>query len=809
MKQLVAFFLVGVVLLFARRSQAADRSLTADELKFFETRIRPLLAERCFSCHGPQKQKSNLRLDVATGVRKGGDSGTPLIATDHPEQSLLLRSVRHEGDAPKMPPKGKLKDTEIADLARWVKQGAPYPAVRTARQEAAEQHWAFRPLARPALPAVRNTSWIQTPVDHFILAALEEKGLQPAAPVHRRAQLRRVTFDLIGLPPTPEELEAFLSDESPGAYARVVDRLLASPHYGERWGRHWLDIARYADSNGLDENVAHGTAWRYRDYVVAAFNHDKPYDQFLQEQTAGDLLPTADDAQRHERLIATGFLALGPKVLAEVDEKKMEMDIIDEQIDTLGRAFLGLTLGCARCHDHKFDPVSTEDYYGLAGIFESTRTMESYKKIARWHENSLASPQELQQKAAFDQKISQARAEVQALTTKAEQQVKASSKPDAALPKNLEPLLPEATRAELKKLKDAVAALEKSAPVLPSAMGVTEGKVVDSPIYRRGNHLNPGKLAARGFPKVLAGDQQPQLGGAQSGRLELSRWLTSPDHPLTSRVMVNRVWRWHFGQGLVLSTDNFGLQGEKPSHPALLDWLARRFMEDGWSLKKLHRLIVLSSTYQQAATPSSAAVSNASPDNRLLGHANRRRLEAETLRDNLLAVSGLLDRTMGGSLLHVKNRDYLFDHTSTDRTQYNVRRRSLYLPVIRNNLYDVFQLFDATDATVPSGDRPTTTVATQALFWLNSDLVSQASETLAALLLARSGLDDRARLELLYIRAYGRPPSSQEVVRGHAALAEFEQGLRQREPDAGKRRSQAWAWLCQVVLAANEFVYVD
>ncbi|MCE9530000.1 MAG: DUF1549 domain-containing protein, partial [Planctomycetes bacterium] len=374
---------------------AENAAPNEEATRFFESRIRPLLAEHCFACHGPEKQKSGLRLDTAEGFQRGGDWGRALISKEKPETSFLLKAVRHEEPMLSMPPKGKLKDSQIADLTRWVKLGAPYPKPVAAIPDN-EKHWAFQPIVDPPLPAIKNEKWSRSAIDRFILAELEAKGLQPAPAADLRILIRRVTFDLTGLPPSPTEVEEFLRDSQSkpdAAYETLIDRLLVSPHYGERWGRHWLDVARYADSNGLDENVAHGNAWRYRDYVVAAFNDDKPYDQFLREQIAGDLL-SGDAAKYSERLIATGFLSLGPKVLAEPDEKKMEMDIVDEQVDTLGRAVMGMTLGCARCHDHKFDPLLQEDYYGMAGIFMSTRTMVNFKKVARWHENPIGTEKE-------------------------------------------------------------------------------------------------------------------------------------------------------------------------------------------------------------------------------------------------------------------------------------------------------------------------------------------------------------------------------------------------------------------------------
>jgi hypothetical protein len=767
--------------LWSGSAPAAD--LKPEDVRFFETRVRPLLANKCLKCHGPEKQKGELRLDSVEGVKKGGGSGQPLVTRDKPEESLLLRAVRHEDGAEPMPPEEKLKDSEIDDLAQWVKRGAPYPATAKLNGTDPAKHWAFAPVKRPAPPSVDGKQSIHNDIDRFVLARLTAAGLKPAPRADKATLIRRTTFDLTGLPPTPEEIDAFLADDSPAAFEKVIDRLLASPAYGERWGRHWLDVARYADSNGLDENIAHGNAWRYRDYVIRSFNADKPYDQFLLEQLAGDLLPADTTAARHDQLIATGFLALGPKVLAEPDEKKMELDIVDEQIDTLGRTVMGLTLGCARCHDHKFDPVTIADYYGLAGIFISTKTMEHFRKIARWHENPLADAQEIKRKADHDAAVAKLKERVKALAGKTE------------------------TADEAKKLKSELAALEKSEPELPSAMGTTEGKPVDTPLLRRGNHLTPGPVVPRRFPVILAGESQAALPKDGSGRLALARWITAPKHPLTARVMVNRVWRWHFGKGLVRSVDNFGLIGEKPTHPELLDWLAASFVEDGWSVKKLHSRILLSATYQMSSAHDSRAAA-ADPDNRLLWRANIKRLEAEAIRDSLLSVAGLLDRTAGGpALSHVKNREFLFDHTSKDKTTYESNRRSIYLPVIRNNLYDVFQLFDATDATVPNGDRATTTVPTQALFFMNSDLATRAAEALAGRLLDRTELDDAGRARMLISLAYGRPATAVETDQLVESVAAFEKDFAS-EGDVSKRRRKAWTTACQAVLASNEFVHV-
>lgn len=542
---------------------------TAEQTQFFETSIRPLLVEKCLKCHGKNKQWGGLRLDSREALLRGGESG-PAIVPGKPGDSLLISAVREMDDDLRMPKNDKLTLRQIVELVRWVEMGAPFPMqVGAAERTRDPNHWAFQPPDKQTVPTVVDTDWPQSPLDQFILAKLEAAGLAPAIRADRRTLIRRVTFDVIGLPPTPEEIDAFLVDESPNAFAGVVDRLLASPQYGERWGRHWLDVARYADSNGFDENVAHGNAWRYRDYVVASFNRDKPFDQFVVEQLAGDLLPFDGETQQHEQLIATGFLSIGPKVLAETDEFKMRMDIIDEQLDTTGRAFLGLTLGCARCHDHKFDPIATADYYGLAGIFKSTLTMRKYVKVAEWHEHLLPSAAATAMKADFDATVAARKMAIAEFVADADKLVreKLAAPPDAKQPEKLESLYPDETKAELKKYREELAALEKAGPDLPAAMGVTEDKVVDIAVHLRGNPLKLGDIVPRRTPSVVRGARTPQFNDKQSGRRQLGEWLVDPQHPLTSRVFINRVWRWHFGRGLVRSTDNFGLLGDVPSHP--------------------------------------------------------------------------------------------------------------------------------------------------------------------------------------------------------------------------------------------------
>ena len=650
------------------------------------------------------------------------------------------------------------------------------------------EHWAFQPVQRAALPAVKAKDWPQNGIDHFILARLEKAGLQPAPAAAPRDLQRRLNYALSGLPPKANSKFVNLKSE--------IENLMATPQYGERWARHWLDVVRYADSNGLDENAAHANAWRYRDYVVNAFNADKPYDQFLIEQIAGDLQAkdSQEDARQRELFIATGFLSLGPKVLAEPDKVKMEMDIIDEQIDTLGKALLGLTLGCARCHDHKFDPIPTADYYALAGIFKSTKTMESLKTIAKWHENSVATPAEKRLREKHDVLIDAQKKVVTAFTEKANAQLLVSLKIDK-LPAKPGEKYPKTTRDELGKLRAALKQLEDNPPPLVSAMGVTDGNATELPVFVRGDHNTPASLKQpRRFPQVLS-DGKP-LGNENSGRLALAQWIADKKNPLTARVMVNRVWRWHFGRGLVATTDNFGLLGERPSHPDLLDWLAAWFMDNGWSVKKLNTLILTSATYQMSSTASPAALQQ-DANNVLLSRAPLRRLEAEPLRDSLLELGGLLDKQVGGFVWTFENYKLVFNHTSEDATTYESNRRALYLPVIRNHVYDLFELFDFPDPGTVNGNRADSTIAPQALYLMNSPLVLRATESMAEALLKEGDLTNAQRVQRLYAQVFNRPPTVKETQRAVVFINNFAQD-----------RLASWQALSQALVSSNEFLYL-
>lgn len=793
-------------------------SLDANHIRFFETSIRPLLVQHCYECHGEHSQESDLRVDTWNGLRQGGKAG-PLIVQGEPDRSLLITAVSYRDSDLRMPPDGKLSDSQLADLKRWVEIGAPHPDANTNSPpptpfkseidlEAGRQHWAFQPLE------VNGQEVNRQDIDSFIHHQLVDSDLTGNAKADKRTFIRRASFDLTGLPPSQEEVERFLADDSATSYPTLIEKLLASPQYGERWGRHWLDVARYADSNGLDENVAHGNAWQYRDYVVQAFNDDKPYNAFIHEQLAGDLLDSGSDQElRNQRLIATGFLVLGPKVLAEKDEAKMEMDIIDEQLDTIGRTFMGLTLGCARCHTHKFDPISHADYYGLAGIFKSTQTMDSYATIAKWHENSLETNS---QTLAREQHQASIEAVEKELTEEVASAKLELTDADSISPDELESHFTEQTQTEITQLRTRIDTLKSTLPAIPMAMGVCDGNVADLAVHLRGSHLTLGDTVQRRFPQVLTTDGQPEINNEFSGRLEFAHWLTDQNRALTARVMVNRIWRWHFGKGLVASVDNFGVQGDRPSHPELLDWLAQRFIDSGWSIKSMHRLIMLSEAYQRSSEHDAIAAQR-DPANRLYWRFGIRRMEAEAIRDSLLTLSGSLDRTAGGSLLTQANGTHIFDHTSNDKSTYESTRRSIYLPVIRNHLYDMFPLFDYTDASVLKGDRDTSTIAPQALFLMNSDFVINQVDLIAMRLLNASepqSLDRHCVIDELYLQAYGRHASEAEISRAKQFLQRFQQTFKESTTSADDRydisaaERQAWSALCQAIVSSHEFIYV-
>ncbi|MFM8479035.1 MAG: PSD1 and planctomycete cytochrome C domain-containing protein [Planctomycetaceae bacterium] len=760
----------------SRQLLAQDTSTAAD-IEFFETKIRPVLVQHCYECHATEAKivRGGLLLDSKAATLQGGDSG-PAVVPGRPEDSLLLSAIRHESLV--MPPRSKLPDDVIADVETWIRRGAvdPRESARPARLqpvdfEAAKSHWAFRSISDPAPPVVQDTAWPVSPIDNFVLSKLEQSGLQPAANENRRTLIRRATFDLIGLPPTVAEVREFLADESPDAFAKVVDRLLASPHYGERWGRHWLDLVRYATSNGADENHELPNAWRYRDWVVRMLNRDLPLDQFIIRQLAGDLLPIPDDEQQAgDLLTATGLLVLGPKMLAEQDKDKMMIDIVDEQIDTVSRTMFGLTISCARCHDHKFDPITARDYYSLAGIFHSTRSMADRAFVSKWMERPLPSQAIAAQRAAHQKKIDAAKSELAQLP------------PDHA--------------EAIKQKKAAIEQLEKDMPQFAQVMATEEGEIRNLPVHIRGNHLKPGpEQIGRGMPAILTSvSQAPAIPENQSGRLQLAQWLVAKEHPLTARVMANRIWMWHFGTPLMRSPSNWGLRAEPPTHPELLDWLAQELHRSNWSLKSLHRKILLSSTWQMSSAVR-GDYAERDPENLLLWRQNRRRLEAEPVRDSILFVGGGLDLTIGGAVADV-----------------NSNRRAIYLPVNRAALYEMFSTFDYVETANHIEQRPVTTVPNQALYLMNNSAVHEQSRRLIEQLPTTDPAvplqDVGTVVSALFERLYGRVPDAAEISRSIDFLQRTEAALSEIA-DVRERRLQAWSALSRTLMAGNEFIFVE
>jgi cytochrome c553 len=833
-------FLLGradLVRLAAAAALVAGGRVAADEpapasAAFFSERVAPLLASHCVACHGAEHQEGGLRLDGLAGLSAGGVTGAAIVPGSAAE-SLLVMAVSRTDESLAMPPDGKLADADVTAIRAWIDAGALHPdgnvtvPVPAPPFDPAEKRrfWSLTPPERPLPPPVRDAALVATPIDAFVIARLDEAGIVPAAVADPATLLRRASLLLTGLPPTPDEVDAFLADPAADAWEKVVERLLASPRYGEHQARHWLDVVRYADSNGLDENIAHGNAWRYRDWVIAAFNRDEPFDAFLRAHLAGDLLvgEGMDEARRAELLTATGFLAMGPKVLAEGDQEKLLADIVDEQIDTVGKAFLGLSFGCARCHDHKFDPVSQADYYALAGVFKSTTTMESLARIAKWHENDVATAAERAALAAAQERVAAQQRSIDALLAETRTALAAAAQaggeaggeagavapPPAEIP---EERFPEEVRARLAGLREELKGLEAALPAPATAMGVREGTPEEARVALRGSHLAPGRRVPRGVPAVLEIERPLAVPAAGSGRRELADWLVDPRHPLTARVFVNRLWRWHFGRGIVPTPDNFGFQGEAPTNQPLLDWLACEFVASGWSVKHVHRLLLTSRVWRSssdpAASPTRDRAEAVDPAGERLWRFPLRRLEAESVRDATLAVSGLLDTTMGGSMLHVANRAFLFDHTSIDGTNYDSPRRSIYLPVIRNHIHDAFWLFDCTDGAVPNGDRGSSTVASQALYLLNSEFEIGCAEALAERALAAAPADAALVPTILWRRVLGRHPTAAEARLALEGAAALEAALVADGVAEGERRKRAWAAVAQALLAGNEFLFV-
>jgi len=939
----------GIMLVLANASIAR-----AGDLQFFEKRIRPILIERCYECHSAaaNKLKGGLALDSKAGWSRGGDSGPAIIPGDA-ERSLVVKAVRWADPDTQMPPKNKLPQSEIDALVAWVQSGAPDPRTQEASNStpstsgaAATHHWAYQPIIDSKLPAIVNRDWPLGSIDHFIRARLEAAGLKPAPDADAFTLCRRIHFDLTGLPPTPERLEAFAAQagrDRAAAVSSLVEELLSRPEFGEHWGRHWLDVVRFGESLTL-RGFIYKEAWRYRDYVIEAFNRDAPFDDFIREHIAGDLLPHASLAQQQRQIIATTFLVMGNWNLEEQDKKQLEMDVVDEQLDTIGKAFLGQTLGCARCHDHKFDPIPTRDYYALAGILKACQTLK-HANVSEWIEAPLPVEPALEKRLKEhelavgglktrikDTKdaisrgsaggkasgagivlpgdlagivVDSAQARVVGewkhsqvlkpyigdgylhdentgkgtktltfapeLTRPGRYEVRLAYSPDesrarnvpvtvfhaegettihinqreapvsdarfvslgqfrfeangfghvlvsnegtqgfvtadavqfvpveagavakpavVARPGNQDPATAK-LQGELASLEAELKRLQEVGERRPMALVVKEtGEPIELPIHIRGSVHNLGAPVPRGFLSVGGPSTAVVMPAKESGRRELADWIASPSNSLTSRVLVNRVWLWLTGEGLVRSPDNFGTTGDSPTHPELLDHLAIRFMAGGWSIKKLVREIMLSRTYQLSSRPEEVTLQR-DPENKLRGYASRRRLSAEQMRDAMLAVGGGLEKGVGGPGFPVGlAADYGF--------VFNKPQRSIYAPVFRNAIPDFLDAFDFAPSSMVTGRRSISTVPTQALFLLNHPFVREQAEAAAARLpkLNLSGVS--AQVDRAHLVTLGRAPISGErtVAEKHLVM----DGLDERD---------AWVEIFHALFASADFRYLD
>lgn len=823
----ICVFVICGALQAAEVKPAADpakpaEKLTAKGVEFFESKIRPVLTQRCYSCHSSQAKevKGDLLLDTHDAVRKGGESGAAVVP-GNPEESLLIQAIKHE--TYEMPPGDKLPDSVISDFEEWVKMGAPDPRTGKAAGSKkvslaeARSFWAFRRPVQPAIPEVQDSKWPKSEIDRFILSKLEAKQLHPVRDADRETLIRRVYFDLVGIPPTPDQIDSFIHDTSSEAYSALIDRLLQSPQFGERWGRHWLDIARFGESSGKERNIPFPYAWRYRDYVIDSFNEDKPYDRFIREQIAGDLLQASTAAERNENLTATGFLAIGTKSLNERNREQYLMDQADEQIDVTTRVVLGMTVACARCHDHKFDPISQSDYYAVAGIFRSTEVLAGvqagnnktgyegkFGSMSSGDAKPKHTPEQLEEIEKLQAELKEVRLRRQKLgsVNAAKLKGKASKKAQDAA---------ERLNTRISRLEEQIKSLKTQSPTGGEpVMAVRDvAKPSNCRINIRGEVKDLGDEVPRGVPVVLAFDRTAKFDTDHSGRTQFASWLVNRENPLPARVMVNRIWAHLFGRGIVESVDNFGVLGDEPTHPELLDHLAIRFMSQGWSVKKMIKEIMLSRAYQMASVHQEAGYA-ADPDNRLLWRMNRRRLEAEAIRDSILAISGQLKlERPKGSLVEDNGAVEIGRRRGAVTQDYSTfAHRSIYLPFIRSRMPDMLTVFDAADPSLIVGQREVTTVATQALFMMNNPMVIQQATEAAKRVLYEAAANDQDRIRHAYRLILGREPSSEQRDRSLTYLREMERLIVDSSSTAEEKRLATWSSICQSLLASGEFRYV-
>jgi len=807
---------------------AGAKNFSPEALAFYERDVLPILKANCYKCHGDGKVKAHFSLATRDGILKGGELG-PAIVLDQPDESNLLKAVNYKGGL-EMPPAGKLAPEQIDTLTKWVKAGLPMkksggavkhePKAGVVTPEARD-YWAYRPLKRPPVPVVKNVAWVANPIDAFILAKLEEKGLPPAPAADRVALGRRLYYDLTGLPPTPQQLDSFVHDRAPNAYERLVDALLESPQYGEKWARHWLDVVRYAETNGYERDGPKPFAWRYRDYVIQSFNRDKPYDQFVREQLAGDEIP----GYNPEAVVATGFYRLGLWDDEPADPEQAMYDEFDDIVATTGQAFLGMTMNCARCHDHKIDPIPQKDYYSLLAFFRDIRRFSDTRDVRSSANLTDITPPEKRSK--YEGEYKERKARIAALTRQmtaiedeaikkmpAEDQraAEANDRPQVVL--KVPEFLDDATKKEYLGLKKERTALEKKPdPSQELALSVNNCAVrpPQTKVLIRGNPHAPGAVVEPAFPEVLS-VSTPNLpepardARSSSRRTVLANWIASKDNPLTARVLVNRVWQGHFSRGIVASSNDFGKFGTGATHPELLDWLAAEFGDKGWKLKALHKLILTSRTYQMSARATPEAL-RLDPGNLLFGRFNMRRLTAEEVRDSVLAVSGQLNLTGGGPSVYPKIPQAVLAGQSMPGHGWPTspadvaNRRSIYVHVKRSLQVPVLIQHDQPDSDTSCPVRYTTTVPTQALGMLNGEFTNGAAAAFAARL-EKVAPDLEARVRSAIRLTTGRVPGDEEVTKDVAFVRELME-------KANLTEAGALGQYCLLVMNANEFAYLD
>jgi regulator of replication initiation timing len=781
------------------------RPISEEDLAFFEKRIRPLLVDKCYECHSAESKEvqGELLVDSRATLRRGGTQGAGVVPGDL-DHSLIIEAVRYKDDALQMPPDEKLSDSEIADLEHWVKIGAPDPRSTATKHRgkqidvvAARQFWSLKAIATPAVPDVKLTDWPRSDIDHFMLAKMEERGLVPTADADKRALIRRATYDLIGIPPTIVEVENFVGDQSPEAFSKVVDRLLDSPRYGERWGRHWLDVVRYADTAGDNSDFPIPQIHRYRDWVIDAFNRDLPYVEFVRDQLAGDLRGGKTEQQRIERLIATGYLANSRRFGSRVEDYPQHLTI-EDTLDNLGRTFLGLTISCARCHDHKFDPITNRDYYALYGIFHSTRYPWPGIELDQRQRDfvPLAPTNQLSEL----QKAIEARTQEQSRLDAEVKQLK-----DALAKSNADEK--QAAEQKLKQAERRAKEFREQPALCETAYAVSDAtKREDVAVQLKGNPALPGDVVARRFLSVLGGQElAPEIDA--SGREQLADWILANDNPLTARVIVNRLWQHHFGRGIVPTPNDFGKQGKPPTHPELLDHLANQLRSNAWSLKSLHRQIMLTRTYQQSSMRDSKAIAE-DPSNDWLAGYPRRRLDAEAIRDTLLELGGNLDLSPAGPHPFPPEHSWKFTQHNPFKAIYETNRRSVFLMTQRIQRHPYLAIFDGADPSTSTGSRMSTTTPLQALYLLNDPFVHEQAKRVAERIVSSTD-DDKSRVAFAFQWLFLRSATPEESSSSVEFIRNAKQLLRDNTVVSEEVELEAWQAFVRSLFRLNEFVYLD